>query len=128
MEKKVIKSLQKRIHTQTHQLIAKYKELAAHLKSIESNDALTNYIRFLQDTIHYYERQYVDYLKLDLANCKAQQEPVLGLNKIEQAFDTAEQGFYELYPDKAFEQHIKKLFKKTVPIYEKLNAYLARIH
>ncbi|MEN9609871.1 MAG: hypothetical protein RLZZ628_685 [Bacteroidota bacterium] len=127
MEEKLIKSLKQEIYKQTHVLINKYKLLDGMLKTLDANDELADFIRFSTATTAFYDRKFPGAAAINLNVCKMQQEPILGLNKIEQAFDAAEQGFFHLYPDEAFHQKIKRLFKSTEAAYEKLNECLAKV-
>jgi hypothetical protein len=127
MEEKLIKQLKNEVYKQTLLLNNKYKELANLLKTVEPNYELSQYIHFLEATTAYYARTFPRAGAVNLQVCKAQQEPILGLNKIQQAFDAAEQGFYHLYPDEAFHQKIVKLFKSTDKMYERLNLCLDKV-
>ena len=97
------------------------------LKTLEANEALISYIQFSEATTAYYIRKFPAAMVINLKICKTQQEPILGLNKIEQAFLAAEQGFYQLYPDEAFHQKLTKLFRSTDKSYEQLTACLNKI-
>jgi hypothetical protein len=127
MEEKLIKSLKQEVYKQTHILINKYKMLDSLLKTLEVNDELADFIRFSEATTAFYDRKFPGAAAINLKICKIQQDPILGLNKIEQVFNAAEQGFFHLYPDEAFHQKIKRLFKSTESAYEKLNACLAKV-
>jgi hypothetical protein len=127
MEEKLIKQLRNDIYKLTHQLINKYKSIDALLKTLEANDALTAYIQFSEATTAYYIRKFPAATVINLKVCKVQQEPILGLNKIEQTFQAAEQGFHQLYPDEAFHQKITKLFRSTDNAYKLLTVCLNKI-
>jgi hypothetical protein len=127
MEEKLIKQLRNDVYKWTHILINKYKSIDALLKTLEANEALTAYIQFSEATTSYYFRKYPAASVINLKVCKKQQDPILGLNKIEQAFLAAEQGFYHLYPDEAFHQNITKLFRSTDKSYEQLTACLNKV-
>ncbi|MEY4936912.1 MAG: hypothetical protein RIS64_3271 [Bacteroidota bacterium] len=127
MEEKLIKQLRNDIYKYTHILVNKYKSIDALLKTLEPNHALTEYIQFSEATTAYYIRKFPAATVINLKICKVQQEPILGLNKIEQAFVAAEQGFYQLYPDEAFHQKITKVFRSTDKAYEQLTACLKKV-
>jgi hypothetical protein len=127
MEEKLIKQLRHEVYRYTHILIHKYKTIDALLKTLEPNEALTMYIQFSEATTAYYIRKFPAATIINLKICKKQQEPILGLNKIEQAFLGAEQGFYQLYPDNEFHQKITKLFRSTDKTYEQLTACLNKV-
>jgi hypothetical protein len=127
MEEKLIKQLRHEVYKCTHILIYKYKAIDALLKTLEANEALTTYIQFSEATTAYYIRKFPSATIINLKLCKKQQEPILGLNKIEQAFLGAEQGFYQLYPDETFHLKITKLFRSTDKTYEQLTACLTKV-
>jgi uncharacterized coiled-coil DUF342 family protein len=127
MEEKLIKQLRNDIYKYTHILINKYKAIDALLKTLGANEALTTYIQFSEATTAYYIRKFPAATIINLKVCKKQQDPILGLNKIEQAFLAAEQGFYQLYPDDEFHQKITKLFRSTDKSYEQLTACLNKV-
>ena len=127
MEEKLIKKLRNEVYKWTHILINKYKFIDALLKTLEPNEALTSYIQFSEATTAYYLRKFPAASVINLKMCKIQQDPILGLNKIEQAFLAAEQGFYELYPDADFHKKITKAFRSTDKAYEQLTAFLKKV-
>jgi hypothetical protein len=127
MEEKLIKQLRNDIYKYTHLLINKYKAIDALLKTLKPNEALTAYIQFSEATTAYYNRKFPAATVINLKACKLKQEPILGLNKIEQAFLAAEQGFYQLYPDETFHPTITKLFRSTDKMYEQLTACLTKV-
>jgi hypothetical protein len=119
--------LQQRIHKNTLAILSKYKKIADKLATVPTNPVLEEFLGYLRGTLDYYNKKYPDVSQVDLEECKSQYEPVQGLNKIEQAFNNLEQGFYMQYPSPTFGTDIQQLFKATTPYYDRLNAVMALI-
>jgi hypothetical protein len=124
MEKTLI---QKQIQKNTLALIGRYRKLEDLLSKLPANPDLTAFLTELRGTLDFYSKNYANVQSIDLQTAKRMNEPILGLNRIEQFFNASEQGFYQLYPDKKFETALKRAFKSTELYYQRLGEWLAKI-
>lgn len=111
----------------TTAILSKYKQISLKLKKLNTNAVLQEFLTFLDQTIAFYERQYTSTSDIDLDKCKRQNEPILGLNKVEQTFNALEQGFYMLYPTDNFGDKIQQIFKSTNIYFDRLQTFVKRI-
>lgn len=119
--------LKKGIHQHTFAIMAKYKAIANLLKKLPTNTDLESFLTHVKGVLAVYKQTYGVYRQINLQVCKAQYEPVRGLNQVEQVFNNLEQGFYSSYPNKEFGDNIRQLFKDTTSDYDKLNGLIAKI-
>ena len=119
--------IKQRLYKNTLAILSIYKKIEDKLATLPTNPVLEEFLRHLTGTLDYYNKKYSDASQVDLQECKSQYEPVQGLNKIEQAFNNLEQGFYSQYPSPTFGTDIQQLFKATTPYYDRLNAVIALI-
>ncbi len=119
--------LKKNILKNTTVILNKYKQISLKLKKLNSNEILKEFLTFLDQTIAFYERKYAIVSNIDLNECKRQNEPILGLNKVEQTFNALEQGFYLLYPTDNFGDKIRQIFMNTNIYFDRLHTLMQRI-
>jgi hypothetical protein len=119
--------IEQRLYKNTLAILSIYKKIEDKLATLPTNPVLEEFLGYLSGTLDYYNKKYPDASQVNLQECKSQYEPVQGLNKIEQAFNNLEQGFYSQYPNPTFGTDIQQLFKATTPYYDRLNAVIALI-
>jgi|JI91814CRNA_FD_contig_51_206265_length_832_multi_3_in_0_out_0_2 hypothetical protein len=119
--------LKKNIIKNTNAILSKYKQISLKLKKLNVNVTLQEFLTFLDGTIAFYERKYASVLAVDLQACKRQNEPILGLNKVEQTFNALEQGFHSLYPTDNFGDKIRQILINTNTYFDRLHTLIQRI-
>lgn len=119
--------LKKNIVKNTTAILSKYKQISTKLKKLNVNAILQEFLTFLDGTITFYERKYAIFSNIDLRECKRQNEPILGLNKVEQTFNALEQGFYMLYPSDTFGDKIRQILMNTNTHFDRLHTLVQRI-
>lgn len=119
--------LKKGIYKNTTAILDRYKKIAVKLQKLPSNAALQEFLVFLKGTIAFYDKKYASAIKVNLNESKQQQEPIQGLNKVEQAFGNLEQGFYMQYPNPSYGDDIRQLFMNTNIYFDRLNTLIRRI-
>jgi len=119
--------LKRAIYQNTVAILSQYQKLASRLKTLPANPDLQQFLANLNGILDVYNKKYPTFATVNLRECKTQYEPVVGLNKVEQAFNSLEEGFYALYPNPAFANAVRQLLDGCSPYYDRLNATIAKI-